>query len=145
MRPAALHLAPAIGSHTPNVTSRGPRIPAVDLRRSETSNHRLKHVCEKALSLFCENVLQHRLVERQVGDEPLELRVLFLKLLQPPHLRWTQPAKLLTPVVKRGVRDAASCGTPLRRVCPARPASAQTQSALPCNSTSSRHDLPCGV
>src|SRR6185295_15365963 len=52
------------------------------------------------------NVLQHRLVERQVCHQALQLAVLFLELTQTAQLRRPQPAIFLAPVVERGVRNA---------------------------------------
>jgi hypothetical protein len=39
-----------------------------------------------ANELFCQNVLQHRLVQAEIGHELLQLPVLLLELAQPPHL-----------------------------------------------------------
>ena len=39
--------------------------------------------------IFSQDVLQHRLVQRQIRHHTLQLRVLVLKLLQPPDLAHT--------------------------------------------------------
>src|ERR1700676_1528372 len=47
--------------------------------------------------IFCQHILQHRLVQAQVGNQSPRSRVLFLKLLQLPHLVDLQTHVLLLP------------------------------------------------
>ena len=54
--------------------------------------------CGQALQFSAENILQHRLVQRQISDQLLQLAVLVLKLLQPPHLVWQQSLVLPFPI-----------------------------------------------
>ena len=42
--------------------------------------------CRAGVKFFCLDILKHGLNQTQVGDELLELAVLVLQLLQPPHL-----------------------------------------------------------
>jgi len=60
----------------------------------------------RASPLSAQHVLQHRLVQRQVGDQPLELGVLFLQLLQSPDLDDAHPGELLLPPVEGRLGDA---------------------------------------
>ena len=46
-----------------------------------------------------DDVLQHLLIERQVGHDPLQPTVIFLELPQSFHLRRHQSAGLLAPIV----------------------------------------------
>ena len=68
---------------------------------SGTSSRR----CE-GLRFFCDDRLQHRLVQAQVRDDLLELPVLFLKLTQSSKLRRANAAVLLLPDIERRVADA---------------------------------------
>lgn len=54
-----------------------------------------------ALELFSHHLLEHLLVETQVGDQPLQALVLLLELLQALRLGGHQPAILLAPSVIR--------------------------------------------
>ena len=56
------------GIRTPTATYSAPRRPGVGSHHSGASNRRRERVCEKASGFFCEHVLQHRLVEREIGD-----------------------------------------------------------------------------
>jgi RHS repeat-associated protein len=47
------------------------------------------------------DVLQHDLIERQVGDEPFQLRVFVPQLLQLPRLAGQHPAVLFLPAIER--------------------------------------------
>ena len=49
--------------------------------------------------------LQLCLVERQVGDQPLQLGILLLDLFQPPDLDHAHPGELLLPSVERELGD----------------------------------------
>ena len=53
----------------------------------------------QASKLSADHVLQHRLVERQIRHDLLQLAVLFLELAQPFHLRWRQASVLLASIV----------------------------------------------
>jgi len=48
-----------------------------------------------------DDILQHRLIQAEVGHQPFELRVLIFKLSQPPHLRRHQASVFLASVVER--------------------------------------------
>lgn len=72
-----------------------------------SGRHRPAGAADQALELSRDDILQHRLVPRQVSDQPLELEVLFLELAQPLHLRWHQPGVFLAPIIVR--RFADSC------------------------------------
>src|SRR6476661_8816276 len=52
-----------------------------------------------------DHVLQHRLVETEVGHNLAQLRVLVLELPQPTHLRRQQPVVPLLPVEVRRLAD----------------------------------------
>jgi hypothetical protein len=58
---------------------------------SRRPNHRKPpspaRACEQALQFSADDVLKHLTIQRQVRDDLLQLRVLVLKLFQPPHLR----------------------------------------------------------
>jgi hypothetical protein len=54
---------------------------------------------------FCHEVFQCGIVEHRVGQKPLELGVLVLKLLEPLGLGHIHPAKLSLPTVKRRYAD----------------------------------------
>src|SRR6218665_270864 len=56
--------------------------------------------------LFLNNVLQHRLVQAQVGHDLLELAILLFKLAQASKVRRPHAGVLLTPLVERGIADA---------------------------------------
>jgi hypothetical protein len=56
-------------------------------------------------SVFCRDVLEHLLVEAQVGDELLGLLVLLLELPQAPQLGGTEVAVLLLPAEECGLAD----------------------------------------
>jgi hypothetical protein len=89
--------------------------------------------------------LQDRIVQAQVRDELLQLAVLVLELLDPPQLADAQPAIRLLPAVERLLRYPHPTDDLGHRPCPSPPASAQTQSALPCTSASScPSSLPAG-
>ncbi len=60
----------------------------------------------QALEFFCEQVLQHQLVEAEIGHQLLQLSVLFLQLLQPPDLSDPHPGVLLLPPVEGLLADA---------------------------------------
>ena len=63
-------------------------------------------VCELALDFFSDHLLQDLLVERQVGDESLQPRILVAHLPQLADLRHAQAAKLLLPEVEGRFRNA---------------------------------------
>jgi hypothetical protein len=42
----------------------------------------------QAAKLSAKRVLQHLLVEAEIGDDFPQLGIFVLKLLEPPHLRW---------------------------------------------------------
>ena len=69
-------------------------------------HHRPAGAADQASELSRDDILQHRLVQRQVSDQPFELGVLFLKLAQALHLRWHQPGILLAPIIVRGLADS---------------------------------------
>src|SRR6476469_2447494 len=52
----------------------------------------------QASQLSANDVLKHLTVQRQVCDQLLQLTVLILKLLQPPHLSGQQSIELLLPI-----------------------------------------------
>jgi hypothetical protein len=51
------------------------------------------------------DVLQHQLLQAQLTDQPLQLRVLRLQLLQPSSLIHLQATVLFAPSIKRLLRD----------------------------------------
>jgi hypothetical protein len=60
----------------------------------------------KQASYFAaDHVLQHRLVQAEIGHQLLQLAVLLLELTKPLHLRRRQPAVLVPPVVERRLAD----------------------------------------
>jgi hypothetical protein len=71
----------------------------------------------QASQLSADDVLKHLPVQRQVCDQLLQLAVLILKLLQPPHLSGQQPVELLLPIVigclaDPSFRQMSATGTP---------------------------------
>jgi len=58
------------------------------------------------LTTFFKNVLQHNLVERQIGHQALQLRVLLLQLRQLPGLAGFKPPIDLLPAIEGLFRDA---------------------------------------
>src|SRR5207244_11450001 len=61
-----------------------------------------------------EQVLQGRFIEFRFGQQPLELRVLLLELLQPSRLRHRHPGVLRLPVVEGCFRNAVPATQVLR-------------------------------
>ncbi len=59
----------------------------------------------RALPFFSDDILQHRLIQRQLGHQTLELGVLVLELLQPSRLAGLQAAIDPLPAIKRVLRD----------------------------------------
>lgn len=60
---------------------------------------------EQASELSRDDILQHRLVQAEIGHQPLELGILFLELAQPLHLRRHQTRVLVAPVVVGRLAD----------------------------------------
>src|SRR5580704_10532253 len=58
------------------------------------------------LTTFFNDVLEHLTIQCQVGDQPLEARVLFTQLPQFADLGRTEAAKALAPGVERRFGDA---------------------------------------
>ena len=59
------------------------------------------HAGKRASILSLQGILQHRLVQRQVRHQLLELAVLFFQLLEPADLRHAKTIELLFPAVER--------------------------------------------
>src|SRR5262245_17590670 len=55
---------------------------------------------------FLNNILRHRFIQRQVGDEPLELRVLVKQLLELARLARQHPPVDLLPAIERLLGDS---------------------------------------
>ena len=79
--------------------------PAARPRRRRLADGAPRPGERRASPLSAQDVLQHRLVERQVGHKPLQLGILLLKLLQPPDLNHAHSSELLIPPVERGLGD----------------------------------------
>ena len=60
----------------------------------------------RASPLLSQEILQRRIVQHGVGQQPFQPRVLVLERLQPLGLRDLQPAELGLPFVDGGVADA---------------------------------------
>jgi hypothetical protein len=60
----------------------------------------------RASPFLSQKVLQRRIVQHGVGQQPLQPRVLVLQRLQPLGLRDLDPAELRFPFVDAGVADA---------------------------------------
>jgi hypothetical protein len=60
----------------------------------------------EASELFSDNLLQDVPIERQVGDQLLQLRVLVAQRSELPHLGDAQPRKLLFPAIERLLADS---------------------------------------
>ena len=60
---------------------------------------------DQASELSRDDILQHGLVERQVRNQALQLRVLFLKLTQALHLGRHQAGVLLAPIIVSRLAD----------------------------------------
>jgi len=58
------------------------------------------------LKLFFQHILQHWLVEHQIGNDLLEPRVLVFELPQSTQFRRSQTGELAFPIEKRRLRDA---------------------------------------
>jgi hypothetical protein len=69
-------------------------------------------VAAQASELFCQDILQHRPIQREIRHKLLQLAVvrplcgLTLELLQPAHLRWHQATVLLATIAERRLPDA---------------------------------------
>ena len=81
-----------------------------------------KRASEPASLLLSEDLLQHHLVQRQIGHQTLELGVLLAKLAKRAQLVRQQVRVLLLPEVVRLLIDAELCGSPLPPVPQTRPA-----------------------
>jgi hypothetical protein len=71
----------------------------------------------RALQFFCQHVLEHGLVQRQLGNQPLQPRILFLELFALPDLIRLQPLVLFLPAIQRLLGDptwriSSATGTP---------------------------------
>src|SRR3569833_37970 len=64
-----------------------------------------RDACE-ASELFCDDLLQDVPIEAEIGDQPLQLVVLFAQLTQLPQLVQTEPRILLLPEIKALLTDA---------------------------------------
>src|SRR2546430_12468852 len=93
-------------SDTPSAKSSSPRTPGFDWPRTWLASHPLVRVCVPALDFSTHYVLQHHLVQAEIGDQLLELGILLLELPQPPQLRRPQPGKPFLPVEERRLGDA---------------------------------------
>ncbi len=56
-------------------------------------------------SISSEDILQNRFVQTQVSDQPLELGIPLLKVLESADLRESHRAKLFLPSIERLLRD----------------------------------------
>ncbi|KZR00856.1 hypothetical protein A3N54_20955 [Klebsiella aerogenes] len=56
--------------------------------------------------LFCQHILQHGLVEAQIGNQLLQPEILFLELPRVFQLRRRNPALFLAPCIERGIGNA---------------------------------------
>ncbi|KNA29114.1 hypothetical protein ACO03_09190 [Pantoea ananatis] len=54
-------------------------------------------------ALFCQNILLHRLVEAEIGNQPLKQQVFFLALPHMIEFRRVSFAVSLTPSLKGGI------------------------------------------
>jgi hypothetical protein len=62
--------------------------------------HDSRHiVAAQGLEILRGDGLKHELVQTQLGDEPLQLRVLLVEVLQTPRLIHLQAAELLAPAI----------------------------------------------
>src|ERR1022692_2222388 len=68
--------------------------------QSAASTQGPTHACAKASDFFCDDRLQHRLVQTQISHNVLQLAILFFQLSQPPQFRRTQVLVLLAPQIK---------------------------------------------
>ena len=59
---------------------------AGSIHPNRRASHQRACACGQASKLSAEGVLQHLLVEAQIGDHLPQLAVLILQLLEPPHL-----------------------------------------------------------
>jgi hypothetical protein len=53
-----------------------------------------------------QSILQHRLVQGQIGDKPLQLGILFLKLAQPLNFGRHETGIAFAPIVERRLRNS---------------------------------------
>ena len=58
-----------------------------------------------ASALFCQHILKHRLVEAQIGNQPLLPQIFLFQLPHVFEFRRGNSAVLLAPGVKRGIGD----------------------------------------
>ena len=56
---------------------------------------------DRASEVFCNDILWHGAVEREVRHQRFQLALLFLELAQPPHFAHPEPAKHLPPGIER--------------------------------------------
>ena len=59
-----------------------------------------------ASALFCQHVLQHRLVEAQIGNQPLQPQIFLFQLPYMLQLRRRNAAVFFTPCIESGIRNA---------------------------------------
>src|SRR5579859_1169045 len=83
------------------------RFAAVRQRSTNTAR-----VARRALRFFSEDVLDHLLIERELGHHLLEFAVFILELLEPRHFAHRQPAALGTPRVDRTSGSRRTCARP---------------------------------
>src|ERR1700716_4479674 len=80
--------------------------PAVRSSRMQLADARQLSARPRASPFLSQKVLQRRIVQHGVGQQPLQPGVLVLQRLQPLGLRDIHPAELRFPFVDTGVADA---------------------------------------
>ena len=85
----------------------GPHRPAGSTSATRRASRRRARACDQASELSADDVLQHLPVQREIGDELAQLRILVIELLQPAHLGWQQPLVLLLPIEIPRLADPA--------------------------------------
>src|SRR6266513_1532995 len=79
--------------------------PAVRSSRMLLADGRQLSARPRASPFLSQEVLQRRIVQHGVGQQPFQTRILVLQRLQPLGLRDLQPAELGFPLVDAGVAD----------------------------------------
>ena len=80
--------------------------PAVPRRRTGLRDTARRSDEPQALRVFCQEILEHLVIERLLGDQPLQAGVLRLQGFQPVDVRPGHPAVFLFPAIDRLLTDA---------------------------------------
>jgi len=89
---------PVVDSTSPS-SCRLPGTPAELAARSPSPDGWRPPVVRRALELFCDHILERRILQQEIGLQPLEPVVFILQFLQPIHVRGLQATVLGFPLI----------------------------------------------